>query len=407
MKILQLNCVYKKGSTGKIVYDLHSYYQNHGHDSFVIYGRGNRVREDNVYKCAYEIPSKLRNAFSRWTGNLYGSGKLATRKIIRLIKRIQPDIVHIHCMNGYCADLYMLLGWLKNNRIATMLTLHAEFMYTGNCGYAFDCEQWKTGSCSECSDILNGIGSINQKAPERNFNKMRDAFLGFDDNLRVVGVSDWISARARESKILSRKEISTVMNGLDVDVFTYRDVPHSIIEKYHNENKKVVLHVTPYFEDSNKGGAYVLKLASMMRHLPVQFVVVGTSYEKYDLPNVTFIGKVSDQAELSELYSNADVCLLTSKRETFSMVCAETLCCGTPIVGFCAGAPETIALPKYSKFVEYGNTEELKNALQDMLSKNLDKQSISKEAHSVYAKSVMAENNLKVYKELLQRMDLK
>ena len=50
MKILQINNVYKKGSTGKITYDIHQGLQKSGIDSVVCYGRGQKVKERYVYK---------------------------------------------------------------------------------------------------------------------------------------------------------------------------------------------------------------------------------------------------------------------------------------------------------------------------------------------------------------------
>ena len=47
MKIMQINVVYKTGSTGKIVYELHSYLEKHNITSIVCYGRGNSVKEKN------------------------------------------------------------------------------------------------------------------------------------------------------------------------------------------------------------------------------------------------------------------------------------------------------------------------------------------------------------------------
>ena len=42
------------------------------------------------------------------------------------------------------------------------------------------------------------------------------------------------------------------------------------------------------------------------------------------------------------------------------MIVAESLCCGTPVVGFKAGAPEQITIKEYSEFSEFGNIEILK-----------------------------------------------
>lgn len=45
------------------------------------------------------------------------------------------------------------------------------------------------------------------------------------------------------------------------------------------------------------------------------------------------------------------------------MVTAESLCCGTPVVGFKAGAPEQIAIKEFSEFVEYGDLNSLYNKM--------------------------------------------
>ena len=58
MKIMQINCVYKTGSTGKIVYDIHKSLQKQGIDSVVCYGRGEKIKEDRVYKTSSEILAK-------------------------------------------------------------------------------------------------------------------------------------------------------------------------------------------------------------------------------------------------------------------------------------------------------------------------------------------------------------
>ena len=54
------------------------------------------------------------------------------------------------------------------------------------------------------------------------------------------------------------------------------------------------------------------------------------------------------------------------------MVTAESLCCGTPVVGFRAGGPEQIALPGHSCFVENGDIEALKAGVRRFLQKRVD-----------------------------------
>ena len=68
-----------------------------------------------------------------------------TKRLIKKIKKINPDIIHLQCINGDFVNIYYLLNWLKKSNKKVVLTLHAEFMYTGNCGNALQCEKWKTG----------------------------------------------------------------------------------------------------------------------------------------------------------------------------------------------------------------------------------------------------------------------
>lgn len=80
-----------------------------------------------------------------------------------------------------------------------------------------------------------------------------------------------------------------------------------------------------------------------------------------------FVGAVENQHILAQYYSMADVFLICSTRETYSMTCAEALCCGTRIVGFKCGAPETVFKEPYAKFVQYGDIEALGKEMDAVL----------------------------------------
>ena len=83
------------------------------------------------------------------------------------------------------------------------------------------------------------------------------------------------------------------------------------------------------------------------------------------------------------------------------MITAESLCCGTPVVGFEAGGPESIAIKKYTQFVQYGDISLLNNAIHSTLKMRYNKEDISFEAASIYSKERMSSSYLKVYNDLL------
>lgn len=402
MKVLQVNCVYKKGSTGKITYDLHNGLLEEGIESVVCYGRGVLVREPGVYKTCPEWYSKLNNALSRITGIMYGGCYFSTNKLISIIKKEQPDIVHLQCINGYFVNIYRLITWLKENHVKTVLTLHAEFMYTANCGHALECERWKKG-CGGCPRRKAETLSLLFDGTAASWKLMKSAFDGFDEGLIIAAVSPWLMERAAQAPILANKQQCVVYNGLDTNVFKYYD-GSDLRAKHHCENKKVVFHATPAFNnDPNhiKGGYYVIELA---RRMPdVCFIVAGQVTGELDVPpNLILLGKLDSQELLARYYSMADATVLTSKRETFSMVCAESLCCGTPVVGFKAGAPEQIALKEYSRFVQQADVNQLVCAVENILNFPFDRIELETEAQRTYAKSTMTEKYIEIYTKLMR-----
>ncbi len=391
MKVLQVNCVYRKGSTGNIVYDIHQVLQSEQIESVVCYGRGKRI--DGAYKTCSELYSKLNNLLSRGTGLMYGGCSLSTARLIRFIKKEKPDIVHLHCINGYFVNIYRLITWLKKSGIKTVLTLHAEFMYTGNCGHAFECERWKHG-CNSCPRWKEETLSLFLNRTHASWKKMKKAFEGFE-NLHVVSVSPWLMERAKQSPILERCEHSVILNGINTEVFAPWEEPKC--------GQKSVFFATAMFSDDPnhiKGGYYALELAKRMKD--TRFVVAAGVCEAnvkwHD--NMIFLGNIQDQAQLANHYRAADVSLVLSKRETFSMPTAESLCCGTPVVGFRAGAPETIAIDAYCRFVPYGDMDALQEAVSLCLNEKKSPE-IARQAREKYSKEKMAKQYLALYRQML------
>lgn len=399
MKVLQVNCVHNVGSTGKIVYEIHKALKVRGANSIICYGRGKKVKEKDVYKVCGELYAKFNNVMSRFTGLMYGGCYFSTCRLIGIIKKEKPDVVHLHCLNGYFVNIYRLITWLKVNNIKTVLTLHAEFMHTANCVHAFDCEKWKSG-CGNCPRCKKETKSLFFDRTHTSWIKMKAAFDGFK-NLTVVSVSPWLMERAKQAPILADKKHCVILNGVNTDIFKNYDTIE--LRQLHNiTHEKIIFHATPMFTDDPmhiKGGYYVLKLARQLQDKNIKFFVAGEYSNSLRCPsNVILLGKITDQRELAQYYSMANVTLLTSKRETFSMICAESLCCGTPVVGFKSGAPEQISLSEYSEFVEYGDLVGLKKRVEvRLLETKKQKESLLKQSKEMYAEFTMVKGYLGVY----------
>lgn len=274
-------------------------------------------------------------------------------------------------------------------------------MYTGGCTHSINCIKWKEEKgCYKCPIYKSETKSLFFDRSHSMWKRMYNAFKGFQDNLTVVSVSPWLQKRAESSIILKNFNHLTILNGLDCETFKPKEY-NDLKIKHSLTNEKIIFHVTPNFNnDINniKGGYYVIKLAEELKNYNIKIIVAGHHQPSLEVPeNIILLGNVSNQNELAKYYSLADVTIISSKKETFSMIVAESLCCGTPIVGFKAGAPEEITLKEYSDFVEFGNLKLLKDAINKWLNAKIDSKEIHKTAKEKYDKSNMISKYLNLY----------
>lgn len=391
MKILQVNNVYGEKSTGKITKVIHDGLIAAGHEAVSVYGRGHTYAGDGVIRLCPDWYGKLQSALTRITGLRYGGCLLSTARLKAIIRREKPDVVHLQCINGNFVNIYSLIGWLKNQKIKTVVSLHAEFMYTANCGHAFECDQWKQG-CRRCPDKKKAVKSLFFDRTGASWRKMKKAFEGFESNCIISPVSPWTEMRARQSDILKNFRFQTVFNGIDAEN-TFRCDGET-------ERENAIVHVTAHFnmeKDHGKGGWYVAELAKRMPD--VTFYVAGPADPCEGLPeNLKLLGMIRDQKELAALYRRVKLSLLTSKRETFSMPCAESMCCGTPVVGFEAGAPEQIALKDYSGFAPFGDVDALEKLARSWMQReDIQRTVLAAEAKIAYGARSMVQSLMELY----------
>ena len=394
MKVIQINSVYGRGSTGKITKDLHEGYLKKGIDSIVIYGRGEKNNDKRVIKVCSEFYSHMNKLLSLVTGYMYGGCYFSTKKTIKIIKKEKPDIVHLQCINGHFINIYKLVSWLKKNKIKTVLTLHAEFMYTANCGHAYECEKWKTG-CGNCSRFREETGSFLFDCTHKSWNKMKKAYDGFK-LIKIVSCSNWIQNRSKLSPFFKNFDNITIHNGISSDLFSYmkEKTDQDILLKYGIPlNKKIILHVTPGFEMPVKGGKYFEKLSQLLDD-SYQCIVVGAK-EKIN-EKIISIPFVDNQKELVAIYRGASVLVVTSVMDNYPTVCLEANCCGTPVVGFNVGGVQETIYPGMGETVCFDDLEQLKEKVVYWANSSI-KTNIADGAKKYHDKSRMNDEYCKVY----------
>lgn len=399
MKILLIDVNCKNSSTGKIVYDLYQEINKKvGYEAAICYGRGPIINEKNIYKFSTNLETNIHALLTRITGLMGYFSPFATRRLIKFINEYEPDIIHIHELHSYFVNIIPLIKFIKKKNIKTIWTFHCEFMYTGKCGHAYECEKWKK-ECNHCPQVKEYPKSLFLDFTKKMFNDKKNVMKNFS-NLIITTPSEWLKERVKES-FFKNKKIVTIHNGINTEIFYYRDFQELKL-KYNLKDEKVILSVAPNILSEGKGGRWILKLAKQYKKKNVKFILIGIKdlNEKFD-ENIIPVGLLSDQNELAKYYSMADLFLICSKRENFPTTCLEASCCGVPIVGFDEGGTRETGLKGKSSFVKYGDIDKLKSEVENFLfNKQFNKEEISKEGIKKYSKIEMINNYLSLYKNL-------
>lgn len=327
MKVLQINS-YPNGSTGAIAKSIHQALQKNGDESVFAYGIGSSSEAD--FKIGTELDFKLHTYNTLFTG-LHGySSKSNTKKLVDYIKKENPDIIHLHNIHGGYINLKILLEFLKKYNKKVVMTLHDCWLFTGKCYHFYEagCDKWKE-SCGNCPQLAMYPKSLFFDRTEKMLADKKALLKGFS-NLHITAVSQWLGNIAKES-FLGEYPISVIYNGIDTATFYPQDTAE-IKEKYNLNGKFVILGVASSWNKA-KGLQSFIKLSEKLYENEV-IVLVGVTEEiKANLPaNCIGVARTESKIELAKLYSAADVFINFSTQETFGMVTAEAMACGTPVI---------------------------------------------------------------------------
>ena len=405
MKVLFINSVYGVGSTGKIVRDLSQELLNRGHDVKVCYGRKSPDPDVFTKQICSNIEFSLDVCLSRLTG-LHGCfSNIATNRLIQEINEFSPDIVHLHNIHGYFINIFRLIKYIKKKKIKVVWTLHDELMFTGKCSYAYDCDKWLTG-CKQCNQVHEYPKSILFDFSKLLYDWKQSCFKEIY-NFCLITPSQWLANRVGKS-CLRDARCRVINNGIDVDNIFYIHETDQLRVHLGLSDEKIIVTVTDNVYSERKGIDVFIKLADCYKNKNIKFIVVGGKRDDLTRENVIYIPMISNQNELAEYYSLADVFVITSRCDNFPTVCLEALACGTPVVGFqVGGIPETAPFEAIGRFVEKNNID----AMIDAIDMYLDHPRGDYEnrcrtyAEKYYSKQHMNEEYMEVFQKLFYSGD--
>ena len=337
MKVVQINSVCGSGSTGKICVAVSEMLTVNGIENYIFYASGKSDYPlGRKYMASWEI--KFYALISRILGNYGFVSKISTRRLLKMLDEISPDIVHLHNLHSHNIELRTLFRYLKKKNVKVFWTFHDCWTFTSYCMY-FDmvyCNQWKKG-CEKCPQYKKYSWIFDRS--KWLYSKKKELFLGID--LTIITPSEWLASLVKES-FFKEYPIKVIHNGVNLDVFV--PTPSSFRALYGISEDRFVLLGVAFDWGKRKGLDVFVKLAEMLDE-KYQIVLVGTNDElDKRLPrNIITIHRTHRQNELAEIYSAADLFVNPTREEVLGLTNIEANACGTPVVTFkTGGSPECI-----------------------------------------------------------------
>lgn len=389
-KLLQINVTANWGSTGKISEQIGLRAQAHGWESYIAYGRMVNPSMNQLIKIGSKMDTYIHYAEDRLLDKEGLSSEGATRKLIREIEKLQPDVLQLHNIHDHYLSYRLLFEYLNQTDIKVVWTFHDCWAFTGHC-YHFvgsNCMRWKDG-CHDCPQRYKFCDRSS-----RNWNLKKSLFAS-NKNLTIIPASHWMEDFVKES-FLKEKRIEVIHNGVDLNVFKPQ-------QKSSEGSKFKVLAVSnvwlPY-----KGINDIHKLREMLPLDDFEMIVVGLSEEQVKNLPVGIIGiqRTQNVQELVQLYSDADVLINPTYADTFPTVNLEALACGTPVITYkTGGSPEAVD-SKTGVVIEQGNVTDLANVIMQMKDQPLSSVDCRKRAEEYFDKDKCFEKYVELYEDLLK-----
>lgn len=295
-------------------------------DDYTVIGPCNKIS-----KFSYKLRSFLDNLpvrfFLKNMNTLFSANFLPSPKIVNLINEMNPDIVHLHWINGGMLSLNDLCK--INAKI--VWSLHDMWPFTDgyHYDYDYDCDNENLSVNSKKKNILQKIFYLKK---QKSYSRL--------NNLHIIGLSNWIYKCSKSSNLLERFPHYNLPNPIDINKFTKLNQAYS--RKLFNlplDKKLILFGAMNSTSDKRKGFKQLYGCLSELSH-EYELVIFGSSKPRVPLgfnQKVHYIGHLHDDESLVCIYNAADVMVVPSLQENLSNAIMESLSCGTPVVGFNIG----------------------------------------------------------------------
>lgn len=411
MKVLHLVTWEPRGGATLGAYWLHRALRELGVDSTILTNSNKTIDDESVISLADSRLAGLRLAASRRMAqipvrvyrrrqNRIFSTGLGGLDFTRHPAYQSADLVHLHWVNGLVSTRS-----LRKVTRPLVWTLRDMWPFTGGCHYSMECERF-VAECGACPQL----GSSRDNDLSRLVLRHKRACV--PDNIRIVGISRWLSDCASRSEVFRQCRVSTISNNVDARLFSPLPRHEARRALRLDSDKRIVLIGAQNVASFYKGFDLFLQAIDELSTEDVHVVTFGrTGSEQLDsmgVPN-TSLGYLDSTEALRAAYSAADVFVAPSRMDAFGKTLVEAMLCGTPVVCFNATGPKDIVEHRVTGYLaEPFSPQDLARGIRWVLEQSPGVQAdmsrnAQAQARERFDSQVIAQQYVELYSEILHR----
>ncbi len=373
LKVVQLQ--YSTFSGGSSAIRLQKAFINNGIDSNIVSLITDEYKLENILylslrqRLVAKLNCKIESALLKNGNKDFGlfsipvfGNDVSTLKEIR-----DADIIYIHWFQNGFLNLTNIRKLAKLNKPIIMV-LHDMWAITGGCHYSFFCDHYKVG-CNNCQALANNKKNGLAAAFFEKKHKLYSRF----DNIFFISPSKWLYNCAKDSLKEMNNRVFYIPNYIDIALFKPIDKKTAKYILNIKEGTTVISFGAISIDDKRKGWSYLKKALEILKAGndldDVLILIFGSNYDanlEKTLPfKAKFMGYLSDEYSISVVYNASDVFIVPSLADNQPTTVQESLCCGTPVVGFDVGGVSDMIRHKENGYLaRYKDAEDISEGIK-------------------------------------------
>lgn len=293
----------------------------------------------------------------------------------------------------------VLLAWVNQGMISlkeisrikapVAWAMHDMWCLTGVCHHSGPCGKYKE-KCFSCPILGNHRGDDLSTSAQR-----RKADLYGKKKIHFVAVSNWLAGKCRESSLLSNQSVTVIPNVFHLDDFHIG-----------KKSGKTVVMGAARLDDPIKG--LDIAIDALNKAEGVKAVLFGDIKNPDVLKGLKidyeWLGPISSQKKVAEIYAEADAVLSTSHYETLPGTLIEGMASGcVPVTFGQGGQPDIVDHLQTGYIASYPSVEDIAKGIGWALSSGINPAELRKSVEDKFSSDKVAERYISFFEEIIEK----